>query len=116
MLVARTLAGPILPNPISACGVTVVITGGVTLFVEFGSVVGEVTVAEFVSVPIAGAVIVSVTLVVAPLSSVPKLQFTVPLLFTPLPLAETNVTPAGKLSVTTTLLAADGPKLVIEIV
>ena len=116
MLVARTLAGADLPRPTSATGITVVLTGGVTLFVESGSLVGEATLAVLFSVPLVGAVTVTVTLLTAPLASVPNDQFTVPLLLTPLPLAETKITPAGKVSVTTTPLAADGPKLVTEIV
>ena len=116
MLVARTLAAADLPMPTSATGVTVVMTGDVTLFVLFGSLVGDVTFAMLVSVPLAGAVTVTVTLVTSPLIKVPKAQFTMPLLFTPLPLADTNVTPTGRVSVTTTLLADDGPKLVTEIV
>ncbi len=116
MLVARTLDGPVLPKPISATGVTVVLTGGVTLFVRIGSPVGEDTLAVLFSVPLAGAVTVTVTLLTAPLASVPNDQFIVPLLLTPLPLAETKVTPAGKVSVTTTLLADDGPKFVTEMV
>jgi len=114
--VARTLDGPVLPKPISATDVTVVVTGGVTLFVRSGSLVGEATLAVLFSVPLAGAVTVTVRLLTAPLASVPKDQFTTPLLFTPLPLADTKVTPTGKVSVTTTPLAADGPKLVTEIV
>jgi hypothetical protein len=46
----------------------------------------------------------------------PKLQFTTPLVFTPPPLALTNVTPNGNVSVTVTLLAVEGPKFVTEIV
>ena len=105
-----------MPKPISATGVTVVITGGVILFVLFGSPVGELAVAMLVSEPLAGAVTVTVTLLTPPLARAPKVQLTTPLLLTPLPLALTKVTPAGKASVTTTLLAADGPKLVTEIV
>ncbi len=113
---ARTLDGPVLPKPISATDVTVVVTGGVTLFVMFGSLVGEDTLAVLFNVPLAGAVTVTVRLLTAPLASVPNDQFTVPLLLTPLPLADANVTPAGNVSVTTTLLAEDGPKFVTEIV
>ncbi len=116
MLVARTVDGPVLPRPRSATDVTVVVTGGVTLFVVFGSLVGEDTLAVLFNVPLVGAVTVTVRLLTAPLTSVPKDQFTVPLLLTPLPLADTKVTPAGNISVTTTLLAADGPKLVTEMV
>ena len=116
MLLANTVAGPILPMPKFATGVTVVITGGVTLFVGVGSPVGEFTFAVFVSEPVAGAVTVTVTLLTWPFTSVPKFQFTTPLFVVPPSEADTNVTPAGNASVTTTLLADDGPKFVTEIV
>src|SRR5579862_2527911 len=109
------LAGADLPRPTSAKGVIVVMTGVLVLFVRFGSLVGEATRAVLFSVPLVGAVTVTVTLLTAPLASVPNDQFTVPALLTPLPLADTKVTLAGKVSVTTTPLAADGPKLVTEI-
>ena len=102
--------------PTSATGVTVVITGGVILLVELGSPVGEATVAVLVSEPLAGAVTVKVILLTGPLARVPKVQLTTPLLFNPPPVALTNVTLAGNVSVTTTLLALDGPKFVTEIV
>src|SRR5258706_12359565 len=102
--------------PTSATGVTPVITGGVRLLVEFGSLVGELILAALVSEPLAGAVTTTVRLLIWPLARSPKLQLTTPLLFTPLPLALTKVTDAGKASVTTTLLAMDGPRLVTEIV
>ena len=76
MLTAKTVAGPVLPKPTSACGVTVVVTGGVTLFVGIGSPVGEPTLAKFVSEPEAGAVTVTVTLLTWLLASVPKFQMT----------------------------------------
>jgi hypothetical protein len=91
-------------------------TGAVTLFVLFGSPVGEPTLAALVSVPLAGAVTVTVTLLTWPLVNVPKLQFTTPLVLTPPPVAETKVTPNGNVSVTTTLPALDGPKFVTDIV
>jgi hypothetical protein len=116
LLAARTEAEPVLPIATSATGVTVVMTGGVMLFVEFGSPVGELTAATLVSVPLAGAVTVTVTLLTWPLAKVPKVQFTTPLVLIPLPLALTNVTPSGNVSVTTTLLALDGPKFVTDIV
>src|SRR5258706_300130 len=102
--------------PTSATGLTPVITGGVTLLVEFGSLVGELTLAVLVSEPLAGTVTTTVRLLTWPLARLPRLQLTTPLLFTPLPLALTNVTDAGNASVTTTLLAIDGPKFVTEIV
>ena len=91
-------------------------TGAVTLFVLFGSPVGELTAATLVSVPLAGAVTVTVTLLTWPLASVPNVQFTTPLLLAPPPVALTNVTVAGNVSVTVTLLAVEGPKFVTEIV
>jgi hypothetical protein len=91
-------------------------TGGVMLFVLFGSTVGELTLATLVNEPLAGAVTVTVTLLTWPLASVPKLQFTTPLVLTPPPVALTNVTLAGRLSVTITLPALDGPKFVTDIV
>jgi hypothetical protein len=116
LLVAGTVAEPVLPRPTSAAGVTVVMTGTVTLFVLLGSTVGELAPATLVSEPLAGAVTVTVTLLTWPLASVPRLQLTTPLVLIPLPLADTNVTVAGNVSVTTTLLALDGPKFVTDIV
>jgi hypothetical protein len=116
LLVAGTVPEPVLPRPTSATGVTVVMTGTVTLFVLLGSPVGELALTVFVSVPLAGAVTVTVRLLTWPLVSVPKLQLTTPLVFTPPPVALTNVTPKGSVSVTTTPLALDGPKFVTDIV
>jgi hypothetical protein len=116
LLVAGTLAAPVLPKPTSATGATVVMTGEVMLFVEFGSTVGELALAVFVSVPEAGAVTVTVRLLTWPLVKVPNVQLTTPLVFTPPPVALTKLTPKGSVSVTTTLLALDGPKFVTDIV
>src|SRR5579859_3078015 len=113
---ASTLADADLPIATSATGVTVVTTGGVTLFVRFGSPVGVPTVAMLVSVPLAGAVTVSVTLLTAPLARLPKFQVMAPALFVALPLALTKLAPVGRASVTVTLLAVDGPKFVTLIV
>ena len=90
-------------------------TGAVTLFVLFGSP-GELTLAVLVSEPLAGAVTVTVTLLTWPLVNVPNVQLTTPLLLAPPPVALTNVTPSGNVSVTVTLLALDGPKFVTDIV
>ena len=116
MLAANTLAAAVLPMATSATGVTVVMTGGVTLFVKLGSAVGVLTLATFVRLPEAGAVTVKVTFVIWPLARVPKVQMTTPLLFKPPPVSLTKVSLAGKASVTTTLLALEGPKLVTEMV
>jgi hypothetical protein len=114
LLVAAIVGWPLLPAAKSATGVTVVVTGGLVLLITFVSRVGEPTVAVLVSVPLAGAVTVTVRLLVWPAIKFPSGQLTTPLLLTP-PGALTNVTPAGKLSVTTTLLAVDGPKFVTKI-
>jgi hypothetical protein len=116
LLDAKTLAGPVLPIATSATGVTVVMTGAVTLLVLLGSPVGELTLAVFVNEPLAGTVTVTVTLLTWPLANVPRLQFTTPLVLTPPPEALTKLTPNGRVSVTTTLPALDGPKFVTEIV
>jgi len=101
-----------LPTARSATGVTVVTTGGVTLLVKFGSGVGDVTLAVLVKVPEAGAVTISVKFVVTLAARVANDQVTTPLLVKPPPVALTNVTPTGKASVITTLLAVEGPKFV----
>src|SRR5208282_5821863 len=116
LLVALTNAGPLLPIPTSATAVTVVMTGTLVLFVRLGSPVGELAVAMLVSEPLAGAVTVTVTLLIWPLIRLPRFHVTVPELFTPPPEALTKLTPAGRLSVTTTPLALEGPKLVTLIV
>src|SRR5208283_4831002 len=100
----------------SATGVTVVMTGGLTLLVRLGSPVGVLTVAMLVSEPLAGAVTVTVTLLIWPLVKVPRVQLTIPPLFKPPLVALTKVTLAGKASVTTTPLALEGPKFVTDMV
>ena len=116
MLTAKTVAAPVFPNCKSASGVTVVMTLVEVLFKMLVSVVGEVTFATFVSEPLAGAVTVTVTLLTCNDASVPKFHTTNPPPTTPPPLALTEVTLLGNVSVTTTLLADDGPKFVTEIV
>ena len=91
---------------------TALVTAGVTLLVKFGSPTGGPTLATFVSVPTTGAVTVKVTLVTWLETSVPTFQVTTLALVAQLPLALTNVAPAGTASVTTTPVAALGPKLV----
>src|SRR5580704_8347024 len=86
------------------------------LLVNTGSPVGDPTVATLVNVPPVGAATVKVTLLMAPLARLPKLQTITPLLFTLPALAPTKLAPKGTVSVTVTLLATDGPKLVTEIV
>ena len=56
---AKTVAGPVTVTATSACGVTLVVTCAPpfvpTLFVGFGSLVGEVEEAVLKSDPLAGA-------------------------------------------------------------
>ena len=117
LLVASTPAGPLFSRKTSAKLVTVVTTGVFVLLFGVGSGVGELTYAMFVRLPptgaFVGALTTSVRFVPWPFVSVPRLQFTSPLTFTP-PL--THVTPAGNASVTVTLVAPDGPAFVTEIV
>jgi hypothetical protein len=79
------------------------------LFTALVSNVPELTLAVLVMEPLAGDFTVNVRLLTCPAFSVPKAQLTTPPLLTPPPDALTNVTLAGNVSVTTTLLAADGP-------
>jgi hypothetical protein len=85
------------------------------LFAGVGSGVVEVTIAEFVAVPVtfdAMATTMS-TLVAAPLAMAPPLQITVvvPLHDHPAVGVETNVKLLGSVSVTVTSAAPDGPRL-----
>jgi len=116
LLVAKIAATPLLPTAKSANGVTVVVTGGLTLLPGTGSAVGEVTLAVLVSVPVAGAVTTRVKLVVAPDASAPNDQLATPALVVPPAPALIKITPCGKVSVTITPLAVEGPKFVTDIV
>ena len=116
MLVANTVVAAVLAITKSNTGVTLVVTGGVTLFVGFGSFGNGPTLATFVSEPLVGAVTIKVRFVVWLFVMAPKLHVTKPALVVPPPVALTNVTPTGNVSVTVTLLAVDGPKFVTEIV
>jgi hypothetical protein len=100
----------------SADGVTTVGTGGLTLFVRFGSGVGELTLATFVITPPAGALTVNVKLLTCPDARLPTAQLATPPFVVPPPLAPTKTAPPGNASVTTTPPAAEGPKFVTVIV
>ena len=73
-----------------------------------------VTVAEFVNCPAEEGVTTIVTIALPPAARLPRLQFTVavPLQLPCVVVAETNVTPAGNVSVTLTFVATAGPLLV----
>ena len=103
-------------SPSSSGEICVAELFGHSVYGSRSPLVGELTLAVLVSEPLAGTVTTTVRLLLWPLARLPRLQFTMPLLFTPLPLALTKVTVAGRLSVTTTLLATDVPRLVTDIV
>ena len=72
------------------------------------------TVASFVIVPASGGVTVISTVALASSASVPRSQVTVPVDSVQVPwlgLAEPKATPAGRVSVTCTPVAACGPAL-----
>src|SRR5438309_2321709 len=105
----------------SACGVTVVETAEPapvpSLLKETGSAVVDDADALLVKEPLAGALTVTVKLVLPPLANEAMLgQVTIPLLLLPPPLALTKDTLKGRVSLTITLEAVDGPTLVTVIV
>src|SRR5438132_675283 len=80
------------------------------LLAAFGSGSLPLTVAVLVMVPaVAGAVALIVNVALAPEASEPALQVTVPEALVQPELADTKVTPAGRVSVTMTPVAALGP-------
>ena len=102
---------------LSTMAVTLVLTL-LLLLVLTGSAILLLTLAvllTLVVVATTGAVATMVTVALAPLARVPRLQVTVvlPEQVPTLGLAETNMVPAGSASVTTTLLAASGPALLM---
>jgi hypothetical protein len=113
---ARTLAGPVLTTDRSAEAPTCV-GAEALLSVRSGSAVAEVTAAVFESdAAAAGAVTTTViTGAVAPAARLGSEQDTdvLPMWVQvqPAPSTDTNVTPAGSVSVTSRASAADGPAL-----
>ncbi len=112
---ALTVAGPDLVMARSACGITLVLTVSL-LLPGVGSAVVPPIVAPLVSVaPCAGAVTTTVMVVLAPVFHAGRVQVTemlALLLHVQPPLlgvTETNVTPAGSVSVTVMFAESDGP-------
>jgi hypothetical protein len=114
LLPATTVAGPVLVIARSATAVTPVVTDEV-LFAGTGSAVVEDTEAVFVKDPAcAGAVTTTVIVgAVAPAANAGRVQVadTFPTFeqAQPVPVADTNVTPAGSVSATDRLAASEGP-------
>ena len=115
---ATTVAGPVLVIARSAEAVTPVVIEDV-LFAGTGSAVVDDTEAVLVSEAVcAGAVTTTVMVgAVTPVASAGWVQVTDVLAtlvhVQPVPAADTNVTPAGRVSVTETAAASDGPLLTI---
>ena len=113
---ATTVAGPLFVIARSADGVTVVDTDD-ELFPGTGSLVADVTVAVSERVaPCPGAVTVTVIDGAdVPVANVGRVHVTDTLpefeQAQPVPVADTNVTPAGNVSVTDNEVASDGPAL-----
>ena len=100
----------------AANALTLVMAFGLVLLTTLVSSVAELTIAMLVIEPLAGAFTVKVTLLTCPAVMVPSAQLTPPPELTPPPVALTKVTPVGNVSVTNTVPAEDGPKLVMETV
>src|SRR5436309_773963 len=108
------VAGPVLASERSASSWTTVVArlagAEPSLLVESGSVVKASARATLIRVPVGGAVTVTVRERLAPLARLPTVgQVTTPAASEPASLAETNVTPAGSVSRTTTEEASEGP-------
>ncbi len=111
---ALIAAGPDFDALTSAEGLTAVMTGGVLLFVGFGSRFGLAPLAVFVRLaPSAGAVTVMVRFVLVLASKARLVQMTWPPLRNPPLLALTKLTLMGRLSVTERPVSGEGPRLVM---
>src|SRR5229473_5788785 len=111
-LLTVAVAGPVLVIDRSAEAATCVAAEAVLLAV-FGSGSLPFTVAVLVTVPaVAGAVALMVIVALAPEARLPTEQVTVPEAKVQVPwleVAEPKVTPLGRVSVTVTPVAGDGP-------
>ena len=97
----------------SAAGFTVALALA-ELFAGLGSFSFAVTVAEFVTVPVAFGFRTTSTVALAPLARLPIAQVACGLVQVPwLGVAPTNVVPAGEVSERTTPVAGEGPLLVM---
>src|SRR4051794_9329924 len=111
---AVTVGGPVLVIARSAEAVTLVLAAAV-LLPRFGSAVVDDTDAEFVRVVVWAGAVTTTAMVgaVAPATRVAAVQvadaFPALLQLQPVPEADTNVTPAGSVSVTDRFAALDGP-------
>src|SRR5437879_6936565 len=103
--------GPVALRARSAAGVTVVVTLA-PLFVVTGSISAAVTLAMSVMAPATFACPRMVTVAFAPLASTPRLQVITVAAIEHVPwlgAMKRNATPAGRVLVSVTPLAAEGP-------
>ena len=101
-----------MPSPSESVGdVVTVVTAVAVLSLVSGSVSFPMTIVVLLTPPAAVGATTIVTVVLAPLVKSPRLQVTVlvPLQVPWLGVAETKLTPGGKVSVITTPVAASGP-------
>src|SRR5437763_116968 len=121
LLPAVTVALPVLLTATSACGVTVVLTWEPmlepSLLAGTGSPVLEVAEAVLVNAPLAGAFTVKIGRAAGRVGGLVRAgQLTLLPVSTPPLEALTKVTFRGRASLTTTLLAVEGPRLVMVMV
>ena len=110
VLATTAVAGPVLviDRSVDRADTDVVTEAVLSALVGSGSL--PLTVAVFVMVvAVAGVVTVIVNVALAPAASEPTVQVTVPETLVQPVEAETNVTPAGRVSVTLTPVAGLGP-------
>src|SRR5437870_5601539 len=108
-LLTVAVTGPVLVIDRSA-EATIVVVADAVLLAVFGSGSLPLTVAVLVMVPaVAGAEALMVNVALAPTARLPTEQVTVSAEFVRSEVAEPKVTPAGRVSVTTTPVAGLGP-------
>src|SRR2546426_893686 len=106
-------AGPVLVTDRSVERADTEVLADAELLAAFGSDSLPVTVAVLEMLPaVAGAVALMVNVELAPLARLPAAQVTVPALLVQPALADTKVTPVGRVSVTLTPVAVAGPLFV----
>src|SRR3982074_301579 len=108
-----TVAGPVLVTARSVCSEETTVLADAELLAGLGWGWWRLPGAVWVMVPgVAGAVTLIVNVALAPLARLPAVQVTVPDTLVQPALAETKVTPAGRVLVTFTPVAGLGPLLV----
>src|SRR5258706_3726545 len=112
MLVCPLLPSTTLASPMLNDGVSTVVTETAELLGKYGSASARVTVAVFVNIPATVGTTTIVMVALFPPGTVPRLHLTTPADCVQLPcglVAQTNVTPGGRMFVTTTLVEDEGP-------